>query len=66
VFQGKAYRLSNRTRQKLVPLPAYRTDRSEIALRVVSMGMPISDAATLTGVAEAAIRQLRRAGDKIA
>jgi hypothetical protein len=66
VFHGKAYRSSNRTRQKLVPLPAYRTDRSEIALRFVSMGMPIGDAATLTGVAEAVIRQLGRAGDKIA
>jgi hypothetical protein len=66
VFHGKAYRSSNRTRQKLVPLPAYRTDRSEIARSFVSMGMPIGDIATLTGVPEPVIRQVSPAGNKIA
>jgi len=66
VFQGKGYRSSNRTRQKLVPLPAYRTDRSEVARRFVSIGMPLGDVATLTGVPEALIRQLSPTGNKIA
>lgn len=66
VFQGKGHRRPNRVRQDLVPLPAYRTDRSEVALRFLEMGMPPADVSILTGLPSLRVDRMAKERSKTA
>jgi hypothetical protein len=63
VFSDRHARRSNQTRQALFPLPdSLRGDRSELVLRLQSVGMPDDDVASLTGTPLANVQEIRRAG----
>lgn len=58
VFVDPNFRSANRRRQKIIPLPAHRRDRSELIRPLMGMGMPADDVASLTGVAPARVQDL--------